>query len=83
MDLQKKMNGWIFGCDICQDVCPWNKFAKESKEKRYRPREDKLELNLSELENLNEELYKSRFKKSPVLRPGWKNFQRNIKTITK
>jgi epoxyqueuosine reductase len=81
--LKKNMNNWIFGCDICQDVCPWNKFAKTSKEERYRPKENTIEFDLSELEKLDETMFKNKFKKSPVLRPGWKNFQRNIKAIKK
>jgi len=80
-ELKKNMNNWIFGCDICQDVCPWNKFAKNSKEKRYWPKESTLDFDLVELEKLDESMYKSKFKKSPVLRPGWENFQRNVKAV--
>ena len=75
------MNNWIFGCDICQDVCPWNKFQQPSSENRYWPREDTLEFELDKLEDLDETVYKMKFKKSPVLRPGWKNFIRNIKAV--
>ena len=82
-DLKENMNGWIFGCDICQDVCPWNKFEKNSSEKRYWPREDTLEFDLDNLEKLDESQYKMKFKNSPVLRPGWKNFSRNIKAVKK
>jgi epoxyqueuosine reductase len=82
-DLKKNMYGWIFGCDICQDVCPWNKFAKKSTEERYRPKKNAMEFDLSELEELDESMYKNKFKKSPVLRPGWKDFQRNIKAVKK
>jgi len=82
-NLKENMNNWIFGCDICQDVCPWNKFAKNSNENRYRPREDKIEFDLSELEKLDEVMYKNKFKKSPVLRPGLKNFQRNVRAVKK
>ena len=80
-DLKKNMNNWIFGCDICQDVCPWNKFHQPSSENSYWPKEDTLEFDLNKLENLDESQYKKMFKKSPVLRPGWKNFKRNIKAV--
>ncbi|MCK4559115.1 MAG: tRNA epoxyqueuosine(34) reductase QueG [Calditrichia bacterium] len=82
-DLKKNMNGWIFGCDICQDVCPWNKFKQNSSENRYWPREDTMEFDLDELEKLDEISYKKKFKKSPVLRPGWKNFRRNVRAVKK
>jgi epoxyqueuosine reductase len=82
-DLEKDMNGWIFGCDVCQDVCPWNRFAKKSKEDRYWPKENTIEFNLTELAKLDESMYKSKFKKTPILRPGWENFQRNVNVVKK
>ena len=81
VDLQKNMNGWIFGCDVCQDVCPWNRFAKI--EERYGPKENTLDFDISELEKIDEAAYKNKFKQSPVLRPGWKNFQRNVNAVKK
>jgi epoxyqueuosine reductase len=78
---QNKMDNWVFGCDICQDVCPWNKFSKDSKEKRYWPGENTMEFDLTGLEKLGERAYKNKFKKSPVTRPGWKNFKRNIQAV--
>ena len=80
-DLKKYMNSWIFGCDICQDVCPWNKFQQSSSENRYWPREDTLDFDLGKLENLDEGHYKMKFKKTPVLRSGWNNFKRNIRAV--
>jgi len=80
-DHKKNMNGWIFGCDICQDVCPWNKFKQNASENRYRPKENTMEFDLDELEKLDEVDYKRKFRKSPVLRPGWKNFRRNVKAV--
>jgi epoxyqueuosine reductase len=77
-NLEKKMDGWVFGCDICQDVCPWNKFRQNTLEDRYIPEENTIEFNLDDLEQLDEKTYKKKFKKSPVLRPGLKNFKRNI-----
>ena len=82
-DLKKSMNGWIFGCDICQDVCPWNKFRKNSLESRYWPIEDTMEYDLDKLEKLDEIGYKKKFKNRAVLRPGWKNFKRNIRAARK
>jgi epoxyqueuosine reductase len=62
-------------------VCPWNKFKQNSSENRYWPRENTLEHDIDELEQLDEDSYKSKFKKSPVLRPGWKNFLRNVQAV--
>jgi epoxyqueuosine reductase len=81
--LQKNMDNWIFGCDICQNICPWNKFKKNSSENRYWPLENTLEFDFDELQTLEENSYKKKFKKSPVLRPGWENFKRNIRAAKK
>jgi epoxyqueuosine reductase len=76
---KKNMNGWIFGCDICQDVCPWNRFSHNTSEKRFLPKEDNISPPLDEWSFMNESTYKRRFKKSPILRTGYANFIRNIK----
>jgi epoxyqueuosine reductase len=81
--LKKKMNSWVFGCDICQDVCPWNKFSKKTYEKRYIPKDNAIEFDLNELNDLDEPAYKQKFKKSPVLRPGYTNFLRNVDAVKK
>jgi len=80
-EFEGKLENWIFGCDICQDVCPWNKFQKPTDEKRYYPKSENIKPEISELEKLNELDFKKRFKKSPVNRTGCRNFIRNISTI--
>jgi epoxyqueuosine reductase len=78
-----KMENWIFGCDICQDVCPWNRFQKETVHADFQPGPGNVTPELKELQNLSEAEFKKRFKKSPVYRAKWKNFIRNVKTVIK
>ncbi len=80
-EFKDKMENWIFGCDICQDVCPWNKFQQITNEKRYHSKPENVKPKLTELTNLSEIGFKNRFKKSALYGTGWKNFIRNVKTI--
>ena len=76
-----KMEGWAFGCDICQDVCPWNRFAKANNEQRFTPIPEILNLSLDEWEAMTEDTFRKVFKNSPLKRTKWKGIQRNIKAI--
>lgn len=76
-----KMNGWMFGCDICQDVCPWNRFSKPHSEQELEPIPEILNLSLAEWEALTEDAFKKVFRKSPLKRSKWSGVQRNIKAI--
>lgn len=80
-EFASKMNNWVFGCDICQEVCPWNRMAKETSESQYLPAPENLAPPLTEFLELDEAGFKKRFKKSPVSRAGYKNFMRNVRTI--
>ncbi len=78
-ELQKGIGNWIFGCDICQDVCPWNKFSRPSTESRYEPRPGTLDSSLETWSTMDEETFQERFRKSPVKRTKWMGFQRNVR----
>ena len=73
---------WIYGCDICQDVCPWNKFARPTHEARYMPREGVRDVSLQEWEELDLEGFRSRFRGSPVKRAKFDGFRRNVRIAT-
>lgn len=72
------LGNWIFGCDICQDVCPWNRKARPTAEISYRPAPENIQPDLAELSQLTEEEFKKRFKKTPVFRAKYANFMRNV-----
>lgn len=78
-ELQPDLGNWIFGCDICQQVCPWNKFKKPTQEEKFQPREGMTDTDIRTWEELNLEKYRERFKDTPVTRPGFENFKRNVK----
>lgn len=78
-DIQPDMKNWIFGCDICQDVCPWNKFKYATDEPSYLPREGVTDTELREWTELNLEMFKKRFEESPVERATFEGFQRNVR----
>ena len=80
-ELAEKMNGWMFGCDICQDVCPWNRFSQSNHESAFQPIPEVLDLSLSEWEAMSEDAFRKIFKSSPISRPKYKGIQRNIKAL--
>jgi len=78
-----KFNNWIFGCDICQEVCPWNiKFAYKTRIKDFINNE-KIELNLDEVISMSQSDFKSKFFDSPVSRAKLKGLQRNAEHLKK
>lgn len=78
--LSAHFDGWIFGCDICQDVCPWNKFARPSREMALGPREDCLCPPPERWTNLTPEEFKAEFANSPIIRAKAAGLSRNIRT---
>jgi epoxyqueuosine reductase len=73
-----KMDNWMFGCDICQDVCPWNRFSVPHTEERFTPKEELLGLSRQELIDMTDEVFKRVFKNSPVKRTKYNGLKRNI-----
>lgn len=78
-----KMENWLFGCDICQEVCPWNRFSKPHHEPAFEPHPDLLKMEKKEWEELTEEVFQKLFKKSAVKRTKFKGLKRNIDFLKK
>jgi epoxyqueuosine reductase len=82
-EMKDKFEDWMFGCDICQDVCPWNRFSKPTTEIAFAPIPEILNLNTTEWESLTEESFKKIFKHSPLKRAKFQGVQRNLRFINK
>jgi epoxyqueuosine reductase len=77
-EFKDKMENWMFGCDICQDVCPWNKFSKPHAEPRLTAHPKLLNLERREWEELTEDIFREVFKNSAVKRTKFSGLKRNI-----
>jgi epoxyqueuosine reductase len=73
-----KMDGWMFGCDVCQDVCPWNKFSTLTQEPAFTPHPELLDMQQRDWEEITEEVYRKVFKGSAVKRTKFGGLKRNI-----
>ena len=77
-EMKGKFNDWAFGCDVCQDVCPWNKFSKSHSEPLFIPHPDLLSMTKKDWEGITEETFKKVFKNSAVKRTKLEGLKRNI-----
>lgn len=75
---QNQLEGWAFGCDTCQDVCPWNRFSQPHKEPAFQPLPEILNLSRNEWMEMTEENFRRIFKESPLKRTKWKGMMRNL-----
>jgi epoxyqueuosine reductase len=80
-NMKGKFENWMFGCDVCQDVCPWNRFSKSTQEQNFTPIPEILNLSTKQWEEMSEETFKQVFKHSPLKRTKFAGIQRNLKFI--
>jgi epoxyqueuosine reductase len=83
MAFQDKMDNWMFGCDICQDVCPWNRFSVPNTEPLFQANDQLLNMKKEDWQDITEEVFKGIFKNSAVKRTKFKGLTRNIDFIKK
>lgn len=79
--MKNKLDNWLFGCDVCQDVCPWNRFAEANNEKRFEPIPEILNFTTKDWDELSEEKFKIIFKDSPIKRSKFEGIKRNLNFI--
>ena len=79
---KNQMEGWAFGCDICQDVCPWNRFSKPHDEPSFAANENILKMQYKDWLEITEELFDYIYKDSPLKRPGYNGMKKNIEFIS-
>lgn len=80
-EFQGKMDNWMFGCDVCQTVCPWNNFAKKHNEPKFEPHPDLLNMTKNDWEEITEEVFHKVFRKSAVKRAQFSGLTRNIEFL--
>jgi len=79
--IQQNLQGWFYGCDICQDVCPWNRFEQPTSEVGFQPRAGNVAADLNEILELTPESYAERFRKSAMKRAKLAGLQRNARAL--
>ena len=80
---KSKMDDWAFGCDVCQDVCPWNRFSKQHNEPLFNPSSEVINYTQKNWEEITHETFNIIFKNSAIKRTGFKGFKRNISFLKK
>ena len=82
-EVATNLEGWLYGCDICQDVCPWNQMTPATGESRFEPREGNINASLAEILDLTPETYAARFRHSAMKRAKLSGLQRNAQALSK
>ncbi len=82
-NMNGKFDNWLFGCDVCQDVCPWNRFSKPNQEESFKPLPEIINFSSKDWEELTEEKFKIIFNNSPIKRAKFSGIKRNLQFIKK
>nr|WP_297787347.1 tRNA epoxyqueuosine(34) reductase QueG [uncultured Allomuricauda sp.] len=82
-EFEGKLDDWMFGCDVCQDVCPWNRFSKSHNEPLFNPNPELMSFTKKDWEEITEDVFKKVFKKSAVKRTKLSGLKRNIDFLKK
>ncbi|NMH87554.1 tRNA epoxyqueuosine(34) reductase QueG [Flavivirga algicola] len=80
-EFKGQFNDWMFGCDVCQDVCPWNRFSKSHNEPLFNPHPELLSMSRKDWEEITQETFSKVFKKSAVKRTKYSGLKRNIEFL--
>lgn len=84
LEYKGKIDAWLFGCDICQDVCPWNiKFSELTRVEEFNPQQENKELDLEKISEMDEQEFQKRFKNSPISRAKLKGMKRNAEFLSR
>jgi epoxyqueuosine reductase len=79
--VSENLSGWFYGCDICQDVCPWNRFEQPTEDSRFDPRDGNVNADLLEVIDLTPEAYAQRFRGSAMKRAKLSGLKRNARAL--
>jgi epoxyqueuosine reductase len=79
--MKGQLDDWAFGCDVCQDVCPWNRFSKPHSEPQFNPHPEMLDMTKKDWEELTEDVFKKVFQKSAVKRTKFSGLKRNVEFL--
>jgi epoxyqueuosine reductase len=80
-EVRGKFQNWVFGCDICQDVCPWNRFARSHNTPEFNPSPELAALTNQDWEEITESVFSELFRRSPLKRTKWGGLHRNMKFL--
>lgn len=80
-EMKGKFDNWMFGCDICQNICPWNSFSTPHNEPHFRPKPEILNFSKKDWEDMSEKTFKKTFADSPLARPKYEGIKRNLEFL--
>ncbi len=83
VEFKGRMDNWVFGCDICQDVCPWNRFSQPHNEPKFQPKDRLLHMTTDEWHEMTEATFDDLFAGTAVRRTGYEGLRRNLRFVSR